>query len=272
MSVKMSALDRALRANKVEEAERQWSQLPAEERAELGPIISDNLGQAGGKMTVPMAQWLVDHGVSSQGILEVPGEGFRDWLSAAISADNAELVRWLVTTQDVSPNRALPSNGPLPLMEALRDEHWAVADLLLELGGDLAAVNWHGQTALHIAAAGHKVQAMVWLVAHGADPAIVDNHNHVAAELIPTHLDSTTWCADATYQWLSECEEATADARKSIPSYMQDEALVEKIGLKFQAVAPQARTAEDHRVEQVLIERGVIEPSQPPSSRQRRTP
>jgi hypothetical protein len=268
MSVTSPALNQALKANNLASAQKVWDALSPEDRQELLPSLNDQMAESGGGLTVPMAQWLRTQGVDLSGMFEQRGVGVKDWLSQAIQAKNAELVTWLIQEQGVDPNRPLPNNGPTPLIEALQSSRWGMAEQLLNLGASLSVGNWAEQTPLHVAAANYNVRGMVWLMEHGADPTLRDQHNHCPAELIPQD-PGAEWRPDDTYDWLTACEAATSEERKVIPDHIRDEFLVEKIGLKFMGKPEEEWTDEDRRVQRVLIERGVIEAPEPepPSSR-----
>lgn len=254
-----STLAAAIQSDQPEKLTQAWEALPAAQRPDV-EILSQYVIEQGASLTPAVAEWFVNQGIRLDQVKEAPGRGCFDWLSQAMEKGNQPLVAWLADVQGLA-NRRLPSGGPTPLMEALLDENWGAAETLLANGAQINALTLHGQTALHQAAQGYQMQAMIWLMEHGADPTLEDSFHHLASELIPQDTGKE-WRPDDTYAWLTGAEEAEPAQRLVIPSAIKDEALVEKIGLTFTASPPDEWDAEQIRVSEVLIERGILPPPQ----------
>jgi hypothetical protein len=237
--------------------------LPLEPQARIEMLESYTVG-AGGALKPAQAQWFVDQGISIIHTAQSQGQGPVDWMSQALAANNAELVGWLAKTQKLA-DRRLPSAGPTPLMEALLDERWPMAEVLLAHGADIDGINLHGQTALHQAAMGYKVNAMVWLMSHGSNPLIEDKFNHLPSELVPQD-PGEAWRPDDVYAWLQSAEQINGIDRQIIPQSVINEALVEKLGLSFTNRPPADWTEEERLTASVLVERGLIEPPEYPDT------
>lgn len=92
---------------------------------------------------------------------------------------SAELARWLVSRGADVGARNVQDSTPLHA-RAFRWDDDAAA--LFELGADVHAVNRAGETPLHIASRGHQPGAVRALLAHGADPHLVDGRGRTALD------------------------------------------------------------------------------------------
>ncbi|KAH9046343.1 ankyrin repeat-containing domain protein [Lactarius deliciosus] len=85
--------------------------------------------------------------------------GLRD-LAARLVAENPRWVTGLVGQN--------PSLDPSPLVAALRNQHFDIAELLYQRGIDMGIRDGDNQTLLHAASAGGYVDIAKWLFEHGA--------------------------------------------------------------------------------------------------------
>lgn len=255
-----ASLTKALAGLDVPAVNAAWQALPADRRPDAEALGDWLATPAAGKISPALAEWFVSQGAPLIRVTEVPRVGYKDWMSMAIGEANLDLLGWMLTRGGLNPNRHLPSGGPTPLQEAMDMEKWSVGEALLGWGADPNERLTQGQTSLHHAARNYKVEAMIWLVSHGADPALEDMYGHQPCERIPQDV-GPEWRPDDVAQWLGEAVDLTEDERRVLPDAVRDEALLEKHGLEF-VTKPQSEWSEDEaRVAQVLVARELVDPS-----------
>ncbi len=96
---------------------------------------------------------------------------------------NADLVA-LLMTYDLNPQH-MSKKGITPLMQAAAGDHVGVMKRIVAECGMIAihAQCKEGWTALHKATANKKVSAALWLVEHGADPYLRNQHGKSACSM-----------------------------------------------------------------------------------------
>lgn len=112
-----------------------------------------------------IVQWLLDHGASVRARTELG----RTPLRHAVDRHKLIATRTLLQAGAFVDER--DTDGETPLQQAAEP---AVADLLLEFGADVHAVNNGGENLLHLAAARGDPHMLRWGLAHGVSPRVVN--------------------------------------------------------------------------------------------------
>lgn len=254
-----ASLTKALASNDLGKVQQAWTALNEQQRPD-GHLLGSWLATVpGGKVTPELADWFVNQSADLTLVTEIPRVGYIDWMSMAVGNENQALLAWMAKHPEFNFDRNLPGGGPTALYEAVDLQKWATAQTLLELGADVNGRFGERQTALHRAAKNYKVEAMAWLVTHGADPALEDMYGHQPCEMIPQD-PGKEWRPDDIAQWLADAVEMTPEERAVLPTPVQDEVFVEKYGLEFLVKPKEEWSPEETRTAEVLVEREIISP------------
>ena len=135
-----------------------------------------------------------------------------------------DLVRWLVE-QGLDINTPTNTYRRTPLSEHARVGSGTV-DLLLELGADIEASEYDGDTPLHIAAGFSRADTVRTLIAHGANI-----HAKNRSGLTPLGK-SLAQCRNADISWAAEVAAILLDAGAEVTPRMKEDIL--RIGKEFE--------------------------------------
>lgn len=105
---------------------------------------------------------------------------------SAIERGNARRIG-LLGHLGVNPNSDVLMIGGLMQCAAAAGQVGAMAKLQ-ELGADVNRLDEYGATPAHVAVWGDQVQALRWLLAHGADPSITNRDGFTVTEYVTNQI------------------------------------------------------------------------------------
>lgn len=156
--------------------------------------------------TPEMMQMLIDLGAdpSREFIKEIAKGMFSHYpvMHNAIMGENTAVVKFMIEKgYEGLENRF--TSAETWLMFAVTEGKLKSADMLLEMGADINATTFHGNTALHLAASKANASALEWLIKHDADPTIENPAGKLYSEMLD---DGEEW--NELYNFLEDYREA----------------------------------------------------------------
>lgn len=156
--------------------------------------------------TPEMMQMLIDLGADPgrEFIKEIAKGMFSHYpiMHNAIMGENTAVVKFMIEKgYEGLENRF--TSAETWLMFAVTEGKMKSANMLLEMGADINATTFHGNTALHLAASKANAAALEWLIKHDADPTIENPAGKLYSEMLD---DGEEW--NELYNFLEDYREA----------------------------------------------------------------